>query len=308
MDLQKLIEALHNRFVSVTDGHIPDYIPEIANVDPSYFGIVIIDVNGNVYATGDSEQYFTLQSMSKPFTYGMALEDHGRETVMKRIGVEPTGQSFNSVVLDERTGRPYNPMVNAGAIAVANLIKGADSTTGLKRVLETLARYAGQKLFVDSPTFLSERKTGHRNRAIAHLMRNANMIDDGIDDTLDLYFQQCAVRVTAKDVAMMAATLANGGVNPKTNVRAIEQRYVRDLLSVMYTCGMYDSSGTWAYRVGLPSKSGVSGGIWAVVPRRMGIAVYSPRVDEFGHSVRAVHVFEALADELNLHVFCSMEG
>lgn len=306
MTLQALIERLHERFEPLTEGHIPDYIPEIASVDPTYFAICIVDIESNVYAVGDCEQIFTLQSMSKPFTYGMALEDHGRETVLQRIGVEPTGQSFNSIVLDERTGRPYNPMVNAGAIAVANLIKGEDSTARLKRMLDMFSRYAGRKVHVDSPTFLSERKTGHRNRAIAHLMRNANMLNDNIDDTLDLYFQQCAVSVTCEDVAMMAATFANHGVNPKTGQLAIQPEYVRDLLSVMYTCGMYDASGAWAYHVGLPAKSGVSGGIWAVVPGRMGIAVYSPRVDEYGHSVRGVKVFEALSAALNLHIFDTM--
>ena len=246
--------------------------------------------------------------MSKPFTYGLALEDHGRDGVLKRIGVEPTGRSFNAIVLDERSGRPYNPMVNAGAIAVANMIQGDDAAQCLKRMLAMFEHYAGRALHIDVPTYLSERKTGHRNRAIAYLMRNFSMIDDNIDDTLDLYFQQCALKVDCRDVALMAATLANHGVNPKTGIRAIEQQYVRDLLSVMYTCGMYDASGTWAYRVGLPAKSGVSGGIWAVVPGRMGICVYSPRIDDFGHSVRGVHVFEALADELHLHIFDMMNG
>lgn len=303
MDIQKIIEELYHQHKNNQDGCVSDYIPELARADPNTFAIVVVDVEGNTYRIGDTNQLFTIQSMSKPFTYGLALADHGRDYVQTRIGVEPTGQSFNSIILDERSGRPYNPMVNSGAIAVASLIQGADAPERLKRMLTMFKAYAGRDLHIDMPTFLSERKTGHRNRAIAHLMQGFGMLASDLDEALDLYFQQCALAVNCQDIATMAATIANGGQNPITGTQAIPSEYIRDLLSIMYTCGMYDSSGWWAYAVGLPAKSGVSGGIWGVAPGRMGIAVYSPLVDAVGHSVRGVQVFEALSRQLCLHVF-----
>ena len=307
MNIQEIIDALYARFRNINDGTIADYIPELARANPDWFGIAVVDMQGNVYTAGNADVLFTIQSMSKPFTYGLALEDHGRDYVQSRIGVEPSGQSFNSIMLDEYSSRPYNPMVNAGAIVTSSLIEGEDLSDKLKRMLHMFRTYAGRDLHIDLPTYLSERKTGHRNRAIAHLMRGFNMLDSDIDETLDLYFQQCSVAVNCQDMATMAATLANNGKNPITSIQAIPSEYIRDLLSVMYTCGMYDSSGYWAYAVGIPAKSGVSGGIWGVVPGRMGIAVFSPLVDDVGHSVRGMKVFEALSQKLCLHVFNACE-
>jgi glutaminase len=197
-------------------------------------------------------------------------------------------------------------MVNAGAIATTSLIKGSDATERLNRMLDMFQKYIGHDVFVDISVFTSERTTGHRNRAMAHLMLNFGMIDKPIDEALDLYFQQCAVMVNCHDLALMAATLANKGVNPTTNKQAIESSYVKDILSVMYTCGMYNFAGEWAYKVGIPAKSGISGGIIAVVPNKMGIAVFSPRLDARGNSVRGVKVCEELSQHLGLHLFeCS---
>jgi glutaminase len=220
------------------------------------------------------------------------------------VGVEPTGDAFNSLIrLDEKSKRPHNPMINAGAIATAGMIDGADSTARLKQLLEMFRRYIGHEVHVDVSVFVSEKTTGHRNRAIGHLMLNFGMIDANVDETLDLYFQQCSMLVNAGDLATIAATLANGGVNPVTGERAIEARYVRDVLSVMYTCGMYDYSGNWAYSVGLPAKSGVGGGIIAVVPGKLGIGIFSPPLDERGNSVRGIKVCQAMVEDLGLHVF-----
>lgn len=304
-DYQALIDDLHTRFKDLDEGDVATYIPQLANTDPNLFAIAIVTIDGEVYQVGDFDTLFTLQSMSKPFTYGMALEDFGRDYMETRIGVEPTGKSFNAISLDEKTGRPLNPMINAGAIAVADIIKGKDVTEKLNRILEKLSVYAGRKLHLDGAVFTSEQQTGHRNRALAHLLRGENMLRGSLDDALHLYFQQCSLLVNTHDIAAMASCYANGGINPVTGKRAIEQKYIRDILSVMYSCGMYDSSGEWAYRIGLPAKSGVSGGIFAVVPNKMGIAVFSPPLDAIGHSVRGMKVFAALAEALTFHIFWS---
>lgn len=238
--------------------------------------------------------------------YGMALEDNGREAMLKRVGVEPTGEAFNAIVLDERSNRPYNPMVNAGAIAVAGLVAGADPTERLNRTLAMFERYAGRPILMDASVFTSERTTGHRNRAIAHLMRTFDMIGEPLGDILDLYFQQCSLLVTCRDLALMGATLANGGVHPISGAVALQRPYVADVLSVMYTCGMYDYSGEWAYEVGLPAKSGVGGGIVAVAPGRLGIGVFSPRLDERGNSVLGVRACTAISRHYGLHTFAGL--
>ncbi len=301
--LQRVLEDLHQHYRSLNQGKLACYIPELAKADPNWFGICVVGVDGQQFAVGDTEQLFTIQSISKVFVHGLALEDHGREQVLSKVGVEPTGDAFNAIVLDEQSKRPYNPMVNAGAIATTSLIKGKGATERLNRLLAMFERYMGHESFIDMPTFMSERTTGHRNRAMAHLMLNFGMIDEKIDEVLDLYFQQCALMVNTCDLAMMAATLANRGKNPVTGVQAVPACYVRDLLSVMYTCGMYNYAGEWAYRVGLPAKSGVSGGVMVVVPGRMGISVFSPPLDERGNSVRGMKVCEDLSQQFGLHLF-----
>ncbi|MFA6243458.1 MAG: glutaminase A [Candidatus Hydrogenedentales bacterium] len=297
------LKELHGRFKDVNEGKVADYIPELAKADPNWFGIAVTTVSGASFEIGDSQQLFTIQSISKPFMFGLALEDRGRQSVQTRVGVEPTGDAFNSIIrLEEKSGRPYNPMINAGAIATAGMVNGAHLTERLNRMLDMLKRYSGRKLDVDMAVYTSERSTGHRNRALAHLMLNFDMVDPNIDDTLDLYFQQCSVLVNAHDLAVMGATLANGGVNPLTGERAVAPEYIQDILSVMYSCGMYDYAGEWAYTVGFPAKSGVGGGVVAVVPHTMAIAVFSPLLDHRGNSVRALRVCEAISQELGLHM------
>jgi glutaminase len=296
---------LHQKYRSLQAGSVANYIPELALANPDWFGICVMTADGQMFEVGDCQQLFTIQSISKAFVFGLALEDHGREYVNSKVSVEPTGEAFNSIVLDEETNRPYNPMVNAGAIAIADLIHGKNGTERLKRLLEMLKRYTGRDHDINFPVFLSEKSTGYRNKAMAYLMLNFGMISDKVDETLDFYFQQCSVLVNAKDLAMMAATLANGGVNPITKERAIDERYVQDVISVMLTCGMYDASGEWAYRVGIPAKSGVGGGITAVVPGRLGIGTFSPPLDAKGNSLRGIKVCEDLSKDFGLHLFNS---
>lgn len=305
---QTYLNELHHKYQPLHDGTVANYIPELAKMNPEWFGIAIATVNGDVFTVGDADQLFTIQSISKVFVQGLALEDHGREYFLTKVGVEPTGDAFNAIVLDEESKRPYNPMVNAGAIATTSLIKGSGPTERLNRMLAMFRRYIGHDIFVDISTYLSERTTGDRNRAMAYLMRNFGMINTGIEETLDLYFQQCSVMVSCRDLAVMAATLANRGVNPITGERAVAACYIRDILSVMYTCGMYNFAGRWAYTVGLPAKSGVSGGIIVVVPNQIGIAVFSPRLDARGNSVRGVKVCEDISEYFGLHLFDSSMG
>jgi len=308
-NLEAVLNDLHCKYKSLQDGAVANYIPELAKVNPDLFSICVVTVDGEVYQVGDDKQLFTIQSISKVFAYGLALEDHGRDYVLTRVGVEPTGDAFNAIILDEQSNRPLNPMVNAGAIATTSLIKGSGPTERLNRMLNMFSRYMGHDVFVDMSVFTSERSSGHRNRAMAHLMLNFGMIDRNIEESLDLYFQQCAVMVNCYDLAVMAATLANKGINPITKDRAVDSSYIKDILSVMYTCGMYNFAGEWAYKIGIPAKSGVCGGIIAIVPNKMGIGVFSPRLDARGNSVRGVKVCEEVSQELGLHLFeCSQNN
>lgn len=301
--LRSYLKELHGRYQALCEGTVADYIPELTKADPNWFGVCVVTADGQVYLFGDAEQQFTIQSISKPFVYGLALQDHGREAVLARVGVEPTGDPFNSIILEEGTKRPHNPMVNAGAIAAASMVPGDGPADRLNHVLDMFRRFAGREFAVDMSVFTSERATGHRNRAIAHLMLNFGMMPAGLEDSLDLYFKQCSILVTCRDLAVMGATLAMGGVNPITGEQAIAAEYVRDVLSLMHSCGMYDFAGEWAYRVGLPAKSGVSGGILAVVPGQAGIAVFSPPLDRRGNSVRGIRVCQDLSEHFGLHIF-----
>ena len=303
VEIQATLDELHNKYRPLQAGTLATYIPELALMNPDLFSICIVTLDGQCFKVGDFQQLFTIQSISKVFVYGLALEEHGREQVLAKVGVEPTGDAFNAIILDEKSKRPYNPMVNAGAIAITSLITGKDPTERLNRLLSMFQRYIGHETVVDASTFKSERTTGHRNRAMAHLMLNFGMIDENIDEALDLYFQQCSLSINCLDLAVMAATLSNQGINPFTKVQAVPSCYIRDILSVIYTCGMYNFAGEWAYKVGLPAKSGVSGGLLVVVPGRMGIGIFSPLLDERGNSVRGVKVSEEISQRFGLHLF-----
>ncbi|HET7447848.1 MAG TPA: glutaminase A [Methyloceanibacter sp.] len=301
--VEDYLAELHSRVSALTGGKPADYIPELGKANPAHFGIAIATIDGEVYTVGDVEQAFTIQSVSKPFMYGYALNRYGRDAVLKRVGVEPTGEAFNSIVLDEVANRPFNPMVNAGAIAVAELMDGTSPEERIANMLALFGGLAGRQVEIDEAVFLSEQATGHRNRAIAYMMLNTGMIKHDPNEVLDLYFRQCSVNVTTRDLAVMAATLANDGTNPVTGKRVFEAQYVRDVLSVMNSCGMYDYAGEWAYEVGMPAKSGVSGCIIAVIPGQIGIGVFAPPIDSHGNSVRGIRVCQEISKEFELHAF-----
>ncbi len=297
------LEDLYDKYQYDTEGELSIHIPELRLVKPELFGISVMTADGKEFQTGDWEEYFTIQSISKVFVYGLALEMHGREFVHKKVNIEPRGEVFNSITLDDKTNRPHNPMLNSGAIAVTDLIVGERSTGRIDLILEMFGRYTGRRHSVNVPVYLSEKKTGYRNRAIAYLMLNFGMISDHFEETLDLYFQQCSIMVNARDLAIMAATLANGGISPVTKKQAIKEEYVQDLMSMMFTCGMYDYSGEWTHKVGIPAKSGIGGGITAVVPRHLGIGTFSPRLDINGNSTRGMKVCKKMSTDFGLHMF-----
>lgn len=300
--IQEYVEQLYSRYASSMDGHVADYIPELSKADPRLFGICIATRDGHVYEVGDTRHAFTIQSISKALVYGLALEDRGENHVLSRIGVEPSGEAFNAISLKEGTGAPYNPMINAGAIATAGQILKKDGKSRIDRVVDYLSGFAGRPLEINQSVYRSESETGHRNRAIGWLLRNFGILDEDPDETLETYFQQCSVEVTCRDLALMGAALANQGIQPLTRKRVIPSEYVDNVLGVMATCGMYDWSGEWIYRVGLPAKSGVGGGILAVLPGQLGIGIFSPPLDKQGNSDRGIKVCMDLSRELALHM------
>ena len=297
-------QLLHDVWLEVSGietGELATYIPELAHADPRTFGLSLATLDGEVYTAGTLVP-FTIQSVSKPFVYALALADSGAAAVLSKVGTEPTGDPFNSISLDDLTGRAYNPMVNAGAIVTSTLVAGRTREDQFARIVGGLSAFAGHPLDVDERVFSSERDTGDRNRAIAYLMRSAELLDEDVEQQIDNYFRQCSVIVTAQDLAVMAATLANAGVNPVTGVEVVPRDVVASVLTVMSTCGMYDYSGEWLYRVGLPAKSGVSGAVAAVLPGQLGLAAQSPRLDARGNSVRGVAACERLSERLGLHL------
>ncbi len=301
--VQEIIQDVYEKYKDIHEGEVATYIPELAKANPDHFGICLATVDGRVFCAGDCEAEFTIQSICKPFAFQMALEEFGRDKTLQHVGVEPSGDAFNSIELEPRTMRPYNAMINAGAIAIASLIKKESPEEGVAAFVNTMQRAAGRRLHIDESVYASEQATGHRNRAIAYLMLNCGIIDSAVDHALHQYFSQCSLLVTAQDLAMMAATLANMGTHPLSQERVFDFQCIKDTLTVMFTCGLYDHAGEWAYRVGLPAKSGVGGGIIAVVNRQLGIAVYSPRLDAKGNSVRGILVCKELASHLGLHAF-----
>jgi len=301
--IQDIIDSIYEKYKSVDDGAVATYIPELGKADPKHFGICLATVDGHVFRAGDFDKEFTIQSMCKPLAFQMALEECGLEETLKHVGVEPSGDAFNSIELDAKTSRPFNPMINAGAIAIASLIKKDPVEAGVRAFVERMSQAAGRNLRIDYSVLQSESLTGNRNRAIAYLMRNFGIIDEDVSQSLHQYFAQCSMLVTCQDMAMMAATLANMGTNPLTGNRVFDFQYIKYVLTVMFTCGLYDYAGGWAYEVGLPAKSGVGGGIFGVVNRQLGVSVYSPKLDAQGNSVRGILACKELAGHFGLHAF-----
>ncbi|NOQ61616.1 glutaminase A [Mycolicibacterium fortuitum] len=299
--VQHYLDRIRAEQIELRDGALASYIPELSTVDPESFGLSLSTSDGYVYESGDTAVEFTIQSISKPFTYALALDLIGQDAVDAKIGVEPSGEAFNEISVDNVTKTPKNAMINAGAIAAVSLVPGAGSDEIFDRILEFYSACAGRQLHVDMDVYGSEKATGNRNRAIAYMLASFGVLDGDPDEVLDVYFRQCSVRVTSTDLARMATTLARGGCNPMTGRRVIGAKVVRRTLSVMVTCGMYDATGDWVSAVGMPAKSGVGGGIVAVLPGQLGIGVYSPRLDARGNSVRGVEVCRNLSSQLGLH-------
>jgi glutaminase len=304
--IEQLLDEVWTEASRLEGGEVATYIPELAKADPTVFGLGLATLDGQVYTSGTLVP-FTIQSVSKPYVYALALADRGRAAVERRVGAEPTGDPFNSIALDATTGRASNPMVNAGAIVTSSLVGGADRAQQLDRILGGLSAFAGRELLVDEDVYASERDTGDRNRAIAYFMRSAGLLDDDVDAQVELYFRQCAVLVTARDLAVMAATLANAGVNPVSGEQVVPRGVVPLVLTVMATCGMYDYAGEWLYRVGLPAKSGVSGGVSAALPGQLGLGLHSPLLDARGNSVRGVAAAQLLSERLGMHMLLPSE-
>ncbi len=304
--LRSCLEQAFQVALGEPTGTVASYIPELSKVDPELCGLALCTVDGEVLCAGDAHHEFTLQSVSKPLVYGWALDRLGRDAVHARVGVEPTGDAFDSMIrLERSTLRPHNPMVNAGAIAVTGLLlEQGGMSDPIGELLHMFGAWAGRTLSgVDVPVYLSERSTGYRNQAIAYLMRHCGMLRLPVEAALDLYFQQCSVLVTSQDLAVAAATLANQGKNPLTGEQVIAPAGVEHVLTVMFTCGLYDDAGRFAFEVGLPAKSGVSGALLVVVPGQLGCGVFSPRLDARGHSVRGLTAVRHLSRELGWHVF-----
>ncbi|MFG2594759.1 glutaminase A [Streptomyces sp. NPDC048462] len=296
------LRELHTRFAGLRDGRLADYIPQLALAEPDAFGLALISMDGHRYSTGDVEVPFTAQSVSKPFVYALSLSEAGLDEVGRWVGAEPSGEAFNAISLEPGTGRPANAMVNAGAIVTTALVPDTRDAPRFDRILDFLSRFAGRPLDVDEQVYASEALTGDRNRALAYLIRSAGPLPVDPVAAVETYFRQCAVRVTALDLAAMAATLANGGVNPITGDAVVPEPVAAHVLAVMATCGMYDASGDWLLRVGLPAKSGVSGGLIAAGPARFGLAAYSPLLDAAGTSVRGRLALAALSERFGLHL------
>jgi glutaminase len=304
---QVLNRAVQEAYDNVKDGANADYIPELAKVPSELFGVAIVTARGDVYTAGDVDYAFTIQSVSKPFTAALVMQEQGSANVVAdKIGVEPTGLPFNSILATQIL-KPVsvNPLVNSGAIASVSLVKAKSAEERFGKIMSFFERLAGDKLTVIEDVYKSEAATNQRNRAHAYILFVNDRIYSDPMEAADAYTRQCSIGVSAKQLAVMGATLANSGVNPVTQQRVIESRYVPKVLAIMMMGGFYNESGMWAYTAGLPAKTGVGGGIVAVVPGKMAIVGFSPRVNEAGNSVRAMKAIEYISDQLGVNVFGS---
>jgi glutaminase len=302
--IKAALDEAYTKFKDVKDGKNADYIKELANVDPKIFGIALVTTDGLVYTMGDIDSKVSIQSVSKVFTMAKVIEEQGHQAIQEKIGVDATGEVFNSITAVERMrGKEINPLVNPGAIASTSLIGGADSAAKWKNIVQVQSDFAGRQLSLNMPVYISEAGDNLRNQAIAHLLfAYGRMYFDPVQAT-DIYTKQCALNVNAKDLATMAATLANGGVNPVTKKKVVSPETVMYTLPVMATAGLYDDSGIWYYNSGLPAKSGVGGGLLAVCPGKFGIAVVSPPLDAAGNSVKAQLVIKYVVEKLGVNPF-----
>ena len=300
------VARAHARFRSVEEGENADYIPALAAVPRHLFGICVAGTRGDIFAVGDSDQAFSIQSVSKPFMFALVCQAIGEAEARAKLGVNSTGLPFNSVIAVERTGDGLtNPMVNAGAIATTSLAPGDTAQDKWRFILEGFSRFAGRSLVLDEAVYRSEAATNQANLDVAGLLAGYQRIYFDPVEATDLYTRQCALSVTARDLAVMAATLANGGLNPVTREPVIDAIHCQHVLAVMVTAGLYESSGDWLYETGLPGKSGVSGGMITVAPGKGALASFSPPLDRSGNSVRGQLSARYLSAELGLNLFAS---
>ncbi|MDO5040250.1 glutaminase A [Clostridium sp.] len=301
--LQTLVEK--NKIYG-QEGKLASYIPALLKADVNDLGIAVVDLDGKESFAGNCDKNFTIQSISKIVSLMIALSDNKMTDVFKKVNVEPTGEGFNSIVKLEttETGRPYNPMINAGAIVTTSLIKGETEEEKLKKLIDFMKKATNNpNIKINEEVYISEKLTGNRNRALAYFMKSSGILEGNVEEILDLYFRQCSIEANAKDLARLGAVLANDGIIPWSGEKLVDKKICRIVKSIMVTCGMYDASGEFAVRIGIPAKSGVGGGIVGAVPKRMGIGVYGPALDEKGNSIAGLKILEDLAKELDLSIF-----
>lgn len=304
--VQDWLTQAYDRFQAVEQGKVADYIPALAEVPPQLFGICVAGVSGALYAIGDTEYEFSIQSVSKPFVFALICKAIGEDAARDRLGVNSTGLPFNSVIAIEQCSEgATNPMVNSGAIATTSLAPGQTAAEKWQFIQEGLSRFAGRNLTLNEAVYRSEAATNQRNKGIAKILEAYDRIFFDPIEATDIYTKQCALNVTAKDLAVMAATLANGGVNPLTKEKIIDPIHCQHVLAVMVTAGLYENSGDWLYETGLPGKSGVSGGLVTVSPNKGGLGIFAPPLDESGNSVKAQLVVKFLSEQLGLNLFSS---
>ena len=302
--IEAAVERAYTAFASVEEGENAQYIPALAKADPGAFGIVVLTVDGQRIERGDTEQPFAIMSAAKPFTLALLLQQQGADVVLDRIGVEPTGLPFNSLEgIDRKRQQPLNPMVNAGAITAVSLLEADAPEQRWAMLLDYYSRFAGTPLTVMGDVYESVSKSNYRNRALVNLLELEGWLGADPASTLDIYNKQSSVAVTARQLAAMGATLANQGTNPLTGEQVLGEEFVDEVLALMTLSGFYDESGWWAYTAGIPAKSGVGGGIVAIVPGRMAIVGFSPRLSKAGNSVRGMRAIQSISDELRLSLF-----
>jgi len=303
-ELQRVVNEAHARYEDLKEGKNADYIPILTTVPSDLFGVVIATRDGRIYAAGDVNYKFSIQSVSKPFTAALVMQQQGPAAVKEKIGVEPTGLPFNSkIAIELYEERSANPSVNAGAIAAVSMVQADSEQDRWNQVLQNLSDFAGNELELLEDVYESEYSTAWSNRGIANVLYNYGRLYSDPEEALRVYTRQCSVGVNAIDLAIMGATLANQGVNPITNKRVLAARHVPELLAVMAMTGFYDESGEWQYTAGLPAKTGVGGGIVTVVPGKFAIVAFSPRLNESGNSIRAMKAIRYIAGELGVGLY-----
>ncbi len=305
-EVRNLVTEAYERYRTNSTGDVADYIPALAGASPELFGICVVSARGLFFEIGDVATAFSIQSVSKPFVFALVCDAIGYEAARQRLGVNSTGFPFNSLMAVElNDDRTMNPLVNAGAIATTSLVPGDTAEQKWERIQDGLSRFAGRRLEVSTEVYASESATNLRNQGLAHLLESYQRLYFDPDHATDIYTRQCSLDVTVHDLAVMGATLANGGLNPRTGEQVIDPGVCRRVLAVMATAGLYELSGDWLYEIGVPGKSGVSGGIVTVSPGKGGLATFSPPLDAAGNSVRGQLATKYLAERLGLNLFAS---